>query len=376
MDERIYLDYNATTPCLPEVEEAFRRFALEEFGNPSSAHFYGKRAKEWLEKFRAQVAEFVGAESEEIIFTSGGTESNHLAIFGILWERLWERREGHLLVSAFEHPSVLKPAVRLLEMGFFVDFVPVSPEGYVDPDEVKKRLKKNTVLVSIMLANNEIGTIQPVKEIARICREREILFHTDACQAVGKIPVNVKEIDCDLMSFAGHKMYAPKGIGALFVRKGVKLSPLFLGGGQERGLRAGTEPLALIAALAKACEIAGSDLEEEVERQKFLKNKFLKGLQEIYPDLVVYGRPEATLPNTLTVSFKGLDAGELLARCPSICASTGAACHDRKGSTTLIAMGVPEELAKGTIRFSIGRFTNLFHIEKALSVLKGAIFSA
>ncbi len=376
MDERIYLDYNATTPCLSEVEETFRRFALEEFGNPSSAHFYGKRAKEWLEKFRAQVAEFVGAESEEIIFTSGGTESNHLAIFGILWERLWERREGHLLVSAFEHPSVLKPAVRLLEMGFFVDFVPVSPEGYVDPDEVKKRLKKNTVLVSIMLANNEIGTIQPVKEIARICREREILFHTDACQAVGKIPVNVKEIDCDLMSFAGHKMYAPKGIGALFVRKGVKLSPLFLGGGQERGLRAGTEPLALIAALAKACEIAGSDLEEEVERQKFLKNKFLKGLQEIYPDLVVYGRPEATLPNTLTVSFKGLDAGELLARCPSICASTGAACHDRKGSTTLIAMGVAEDLAKGTIRFSIGRFTNLFHIEKALSVLKGAIFSA
>ncbi|MDW8136120.1 MAG: cysteine desulfurase family protein [Thermodesulfobacterium sp.] len=367
--EVIYLDYNATTPCLPEVVSALESFSLRNFGNPSSSHLLGREAKRYLEDFRKVVAELLEAEPEEIVFTSGGTEANHLALLGIALEK----EKGHLLVSAFEHPSVLYPVLKLSERGFKVDFIPVSSEGYVEVEEVVKRIKRDTLLISVMLANNEIGTLQPIKEIAKICKERGILLHTDACQAVGKVPVSVKELQCDLLSLAGHKMYAPKGIGALFIRKGIKISPLFLGGGQERGLRAGTEPLALIAGLAKAAEIAQRDLKAEGERLLFLREKLWEGLQEIYPKVIRFGKPERTLPNTLMVSFVGLKGAELLSRMPQICASTGAACHDHKGSLTLSALGASPEISEGAVRFSLGRYTNLEEIEKALEILKDTL---
>ena len=364
MKDVIYLDYNATTPSLPEVIEEFRLYSAEYFANPSSAHKFGRFVRERLEEFRKKVAELINAETEEIIFTSGGTEANHLALLGIAISK----GKGHLLVSAFEHPSVLKPAVKLSEMGFEVDFVPVNSKGYVEPEEVKKRLKPNTILVSIMMANNEIGTIQPVKKIAEICREREIYFHTDACQAVGKIEVDVKEIGCDLLSMAGHKMYAPKGIGALYIRKGVEIEPIFLGGAQEKGIRAGTEFTGLIAAFAKASEIAKRDVTSEEERLIFLREKLFQGLKEIYPKLYRFGIPEETLPNTLAISFVGKSGAKILSDLPQICASTGSACHDRKGSQTLLALKLPQEISEGMIRFSIGRYTNLEDIEKTLQI--------
>jgi len=365
-DSPIYLDYNATTPLLPEVLSAFSFSAEVYFGNPSSAHILGRKAKEALEDFRRTIAQCLQAEPEEIIFTSGGTEANHLALFGVLLPH----PRAHLLVSSFEHPSILKPAVKLLEMGYDVDFVPVSHEGYVDPEEVKKRIKRNTKLVSIMLANNEIGTIQPIKEIALMCKERDILVHTDACQAVGKIPVAFKDLGVDLLTLAGHKIYAPKGIGALIVKKGLSLEPLFLGGGQERGFRSGTEPLPLIAALAKACEIVTQELPGEEERLIYLREYLYTGLKELYPKLYRYGLPDKTLPNTLTVSFVGLEGAKILLDLPQICASTGAACHDHKGSTTLHAMKVPIDVASGTIRFSLGRFTTLEEIERTIELFK------
>jgi len=364
--EPIYLDYNATTPVLPEVLSIFNLCAGEYFWNPSSGHVLGKRAKEALEGFRAKVAEALGASPEEVIFTSGGTESNHLALFGVLLQT----PRAHCLVSSFEHPSVLNPAVKLLEMGYEVDFVPVNPQGYVEPEEIKKRLKARTRLVSLMFANNEIGTLQPISEVAEVLKEREILFHTDACQAVGKVPVNFSQLGVDLLSLAGHKMYAPKGIGALLVKKGVNLSPLFLGGGQERGLRAGTEPLPLIAALAKACEIAQREVLAEAERLKFLREKLYQGLKALYPELYRYGDPAKTLPNTLTLSFVGKSGAKILADLPMLCASTGSACHDRKGSITLQALKVTPEVAEGTIRFSLGRFTTLEDIERVLAIFK------
>lgn len=362
----IYLDYNATTPCLPEVVEAFNLYSLESFANPSSQHILGKKVKEDLEKFRSTIAALINASPEEIFFTSGGTESNNLALFGIALVK----KKGHILVSAFEHPSVLKPAVKLLEKGFEVDFIPVNSQGYVEPEEVLKRIKKHTILVSIMLANNEIGTIQPIKEIAVICKEKEIVFHTDACQAVGKIKVDVQDLNCDLLSFSGHKMYAPKGIGVIYIRKGLKPSPLMFGGGQERGLRPGTESIGLIAALAKASEIVGRDLEYEGDRESLLREKLFQGLKEIYPKLYRYGIPEKTLPNTLTVSFVGKNSVKILEKLPQLCASTGAACHDRKVSTTLTALKVSPEVIEGTIRFSLGRYTTVEHIERTIAIFR------
>ncbi len=370
-DLYIYLDYNATTPLLPEVGEVLRYYAEEVFYNPSSAHVLGREAKRALEDARAKVAELIEAKPEEIIFTSSGTESNHLAILGLL--RRWELKTSkspHVIVSSFEHPSILNLAVKLLEWGYQVDFIPVSPEGYVDHEEVRKRLKANTFLVSVMLANNEIGTIQAIPEIAKICQERKIFLHTDASQAVGKILVSVGELNCDLLTISGHKLYAPKGIGALYVKKGIELEPLFYGGGQEMGLRPGTEPVALCCALAKACEIAKRDLPGEMERLKFFRERLYQGLKEIYPPLYRYGLPEKTLPNTLTVSFVGKRAEDILRDLPYLCASTGSACHDRKGSITLSAMKVKEEIALGTIRFSLGRFTTLEDVDTTLFYLK------
>jgi len=369
--EYIYLDYNATTPVLPEVGEILRYYAEEVFYNPSSGHALGRLAKEALEEAREKVASLIQAKKDEIIFTSSGTESNHLAILGYLRSYELKRgRKGHLIISSFEHPSILNLAVKLMEWGYSVDFLKVSPEGYVEVDDLKRKIRKETALVSVMLANNEIGTIQPIHELARLCKEYEVVFHTDACQAVGKIPVSVVELSCDMLTISGHKLYAPKGIGALFVKEGIKLEPLFYGGGQEKGLRPGTEPVPLCMALGKACEIAGRDLPGEMERLTFLRERLYQGLKEVYPKLYRFGLEDKTLPNTLTVSFVGISAENIFRALPQVCASTGAACHDRKGSITLSALKVAEEVAIGTIRFSLGRYTTIEDIERTIELFK------
>ncbi len=369
--EYIYLDYNATTPVLPEVGEILRYYAEEVFYNPSSGHALGRLAKEALEEAREKVASLIQAKKDEIIFTSSGTESNHLAILGYLRSYELKRgRKGHLIISSFEHPSILNLAVKLMEWGYSVDFLKVSPEGYVEVDDLKRKIRKETALVSVMLANNEIGTIQPIHELARLCKEYEVVFHTDACQAVGKIPVSVVELSCDMLTISGHKLYAPKGIGALFVKEGIKLEPLFYGGGQEKGLRPGTEPVPLCMALGKACEIAGRDLPGEMERLTFLRERLYQGLKEVYPKLYRFGLEDKTLPNTLTVSFVGISAENIFRAMPQVCASTGAACHDRKGSITLSALKVAEEVAIGTIRFSLGRYTTIEDIERTIELFK------
>ncbi|OAG27338.1 cysteine desulfurase family protein [Thermodesulfatator autotrophicus] len=369
MKSTIYLDYNATTPVLPEVKEVVVFYLTEAFGNPSCNHIIGKQAKEGLERARAELASLIEAEPPEIIFVSGGTEANNLAILG---SALAQDKKKHIITTQIEHPSVLNPMIRLLEMGFDVTFLPVDSQGYVDPDEVQKAIRPDTFLVSVMLVNNEIGTIQPVSEIGRLCCEKDVMFHTDAAQAVGKMPVSVKDLNCDLMTIAGHKMYAPKGIGALFLRKGLGLKPLFSGASQEGGLRPGTEPVALACGLGKAASMAKRDLLAEAQREFKLREKLYEGLKEIYPDLIRHGIPEKTLANTLSVSFPGLNASQILERMPELCASTGAACHDRAQaiSHVLSAMGVSKEIALGTIRFSLGRNTTAQDIEKALALFK------
>ncbi len=364
----IYLDHNATCPVLPEVAAALNVFLTEKFGNPSCRHLLGQAAKEALEEARAKVAALIAARPEEIIFLSGGTEANNLAILGTALAR----ERGHIVTSQIEHPSVLNPCVRLLELGYDVTFLPVDEKGEVDLAAFQRSLRPDTFLVTIMLANNETGVIQPVTEIGRICRERGIIFHIDAAQAVGKIPVSVRELNCDLLTIAGHKLYAPKGIGALFVRKGLKLQKLLYGAGQERGLRPGTEPVALAVGLGEACALARKDLVAEGERQRYLRERLFEGLKEIYPSLIRHGTPENTIPNTLSVSFPGWRGEELLAALPEICASTGAACHDQKATVShvLAAMGVTPEVALGTIRFSLGRGNSLADIEKALSLFQ------
>lgn len=369
MGRTLYFDYNATTPVLPEVAREVALYLTERFGNPSCGHILGRKAKGGLEEARARVAALIKAEPEEIYFVSGGTEANNLALFGTA---LAQKKKHHLITSRIEHPSVLNPCVRLLELGYDVNFVEVDATCRVDPEDVARLIREDTFLVSIMLANNETGVLQPVAEIARICREKGVLFHTDAAQAVGKIPVSVREIGCDLLTIAGHKLYAPKGIGALYVRKGLKLANVLFGAGQERGLRPGTEPVALAVGLGKAAAIATGDLEAEVRRERELREKLYQGLGEIFPGIVRHGDPEHTLPNTLSVSFPGHRGEEVLKALPRLCASTGAACHDRAVtiSHVLAAMGVPQEVAHGTIRLSLGRGTSLAEIEEALDLFR------
>ncbi len=365
----IYLDYNATCPVLPEVIEAVNLYMRERFGNPSSKHLVGEEAKDGLEWARKTLASLIEAEPEEIYFVSGGTEANNLAIIGTA---LTHSKKRHIITSRIEHPSVLNPCIRLLELGYDVSFVNVNSQGVVEPDEIIKHIRKETFLVSIMLANNETGVIQPVKKIGNICREKEILFHTDAAQAVGKIFVSVKDIGCDLLTIAGHKFYAPKGIGAIYIRKGVKIEKLLFGAGQENGLRPGTEPVPMAIGLGKAAEIVKNDLEAEAKRQKVLREKLYEGLKEIFPSLIRHGLPENTLPNTLSVAFPGHRGEEILKALPQICASTGAACHDRSEtiSHVLAAMNVSPEVAQGTIRFSLGRGTTLADIEETLELFR------
>jgi len=364
----IYLDHNATTPIQSEVLEAMLPYLQEEFGNPSSAHPYGRRAHDAIEHARSEVAALLGCLPGEVIFTSGGTEANNLAIRGVL-AAVESRR--HLVTSVVEHPAIETPCASLERHGFEVDRISVDPTGRVLPDELRARLRSDTAIVTVMLANNETGTVMPIAEIAAAAHTQGALVHTDAAQAVGKIPVQVDGLGIDLLSVAGHKLYAPKGVGALYVRRGTPIRPLLLGAGHERGLRPGTENVAEIVGLGRACALALEDMEEEAARVWALRDDLWARLQAEIPGVQLNGHPSERLPNTLNVSFPGVWGNAILAAAPEIAASTGSACHEEGESPSgvLVAMGIDPERALGAVRLSLGRGTIREHVENAAKAL-------
>jgi cysteine desulfurase len=367
---QIYLDYNATTPVAPSVVEAMTPFLNGHHGNPSSSHSMGRAAKEAIEDARVKIAGLLGCDRDEIVFTGCGTESNNLAIKGILLQGRPQNR-GHLVISAIEHPAVSQPARFLERSGFDVTVVGCDENGFVQPSVVEAALKPDTRLVSIMHANNEIGTIQPIRQIAEICHGRAVLVHTDASQSVGKIPTLVDELDVDLLTLAGHKFYGPKGIGVLFVREGIRLEPLLHGAGHENGIRAGTENTPYIVGLGQAAKLAAKCLDESAERMAELRDRLSDRLTQSIPELKINGKRSQRLPNTLNVSFPGVSGQEVLQRTPEICASTGSACHSDGSvtSATLAAMGcAPEEMA-GAVRLSVGWYTSEEEVDRAANLL-------
>lgn len=372
----IYLDYNATTPLTPEVIAAMRPFLEEHFGNPSSSHPYGRRAHQAVEKARSQVAALIGAAPDEVYFTSGGTEANNLAIRGIL--KAHAPRGGHIITSAIEHPAVTEVCYYLAAQGYKITTLPVDEYGRVSPEDLKKALRSETVLVSVMHANNEVGTLQPIKTLATLAHQSNIYFHTDAAQSPGKIPVDVDDLGVDLLSIAGHKFYAPKGVGALFVRRGTVLEKILFGAGQERNLRPGTENVLEIVGLGQAAEQAQQDLSENNSHFQVLRDRLQSRLEMALPSGMIHvnGHPDERLPNTLSVAFKNIEADKLLATINNeVAASAGSACHaDRvEISSVLQAMHVPVEWAKGTVRLSVGRMTNEAQIDQAVGVITRAI---
>lgn len=367
----IYLDYNATTPVAPEVLEAMLPFLREQYGNPSSTHACGRRAHEAIEKARAQVAALIGSAAQEIVFTSGGTEASNLAIRGAALARPQRR---HVLTSTFEHPATAESCAWLERNGFRVSRAPVGPDGRIRPEEAARLLDDEIGLVSVMHANNELGTLQPVAEIARLARAKGAVVHTDAAQSVGKIPVDVDSLGVDLLSIAGHKLYAPKGVGALYVRSGTRLETLLSGAGHERGMRPGTENVAGIVALGKACDIAEREIISEQMRLRGLREHLLQKLRAAVPGLELHGHPRERLPNTLFVSFPRMTGSRLLDAVPELHASMGSACHSGSHApcASLLAIGVPPELAVGPVRLSIGRDTTVNEVERAAAMLAAA----
>lgn len=379
----IYLDYNATTPIDPAVREAMLLYLGDHFGNPSSTHLYGKTAHEAVDRARLQVAQFLGAEPDEIVFTGGGSEASNHAIKGAVFakpHRFFGRwaRDAHIITSAVEHPATLQPCEFLKRLGCRITVLPVDRTGMVDPFDAFKAIDRRTTLVSIMHSNNEVGTVQPIREIADIAHERGVLVHTDAAQSIGKLPVNVKELGVDLLSVAGHKLYAPKGIGVLYVRRGVKLEPLIHGAGHEGGRRAGTENVPYIVALGTACELARQSLPAATEKLRQLRDRLWQRLYAALGDHVVLnGHPEKRLPNTLNVNFAGWIGADLLQAVPEIAASTGSACHEGHVSLSpvLSAMKVPPEMGRGAVRLSVGRFTTEEEVDRAAEALIGGFTS-
>ena len=359
---RIYLDYNASTPIDPAVAAAMRPFFEDHYGNPSSGHWAAAAAKAALETARGQVAELLGCHDDEVVFTSGGSEANNLAVKGVFFAL---RGKGdHIVTTRIEHPATVEPCRFLERLGARVSYLPVDGTGRIDPDDLRKAITPRTILVSIMHANNEVGTIQPIAECAGIAREHGVLFHTDAAQSVGKIPTGVDALGVDLLSVAGHKTYAPKGVGALYVRRGVSLEPLIHGAGHEGGRRAGTESALLAVGLGKACQLA-RDL-APMDRVRALRDHFWQQLQKRFGNRVALnGHPIHRLPNTLNVSFVGLVGAEILKRLDGVAATTGSACHSGRIelSPVLEAMGVPAEVGMGAVRFSLGRGTTQDEID-------------
>lgn len=373
----IYLDYNATTPVDPAVTEAMLPYLREHFGNPSSSHAFGTTAHAAVDQARRQVAELINARPDEIVFTSGGSEASNHALKGVIFAQprgLFGRwaRDAHVITSAVEHPATLQPCEFLRRLGCRITIVPVDRHGCVDPDAVRKAIDRRTRLVSIMHANNEVGTLQPIRALAALAHERGVLVHTDAAQSLGKIPVDVRELGVDLLSVAGHKLYAPKGIGALYVRRGVTLEPLIHGAGHEEGRRAGTENVPYLVGLGAACAVARQSLPQASDRLRHLRDRLWELLRSgLGDDVILNGHPEQRLPNTLNVNFLGHVGAQLLQKIPEIAASTGSACHEGAVclSPVLKAMGVPPRIGQGAVRLSVGRFTTEEEIDRAAELL-------
>ena len=368
----IYLDYNATTPIDPRVAEAMTPYIRSEYGNPSSSHALGTRAKVAVEEARGKVAALLECNPEEIVFTSGGSESNNYIIKGVAYT--YRAKGNHIITSSIEHPSVLNPCRHLEELGYRISYAPVDEFGMVRAEEIERLITDKTILVTIMHANNETGTIQPINEISKICKKHGVLLHADAAQSIGKIPVSVEDLGVDFLAVAGHKLYAPKGIGAAFVRRGISIEPLIHGAGHENGRRAGTENVIFEVALGKACEIAGSEIKNTSVRE--LTEYFYDKLKTRFGDTITLnGHPTERLPNTLNIGFLGHEGHDILDTLNGVAASTGSACHS--GLTTvspvLKAMGTDERAARGAVRFSLGRFTTRDEIKAVIEKLSGLI---
>ncbi len=370
----VYLDHNATTPVLPEVVDAMIPYLREHFGNPSSGHVYGRRAREAVARARGQVAALLGCDEDEVVFTSGGTEASNLAIRGAL-EAAGARRG--VVTTVIEHPATLGPCAWLEARGHRVVRIGVDRDGRADIAAAQPAIDSDTALVTVMHANNETGVLQPISELTSIAHAHGALIHTDAAQSLGKVPVRVRDLGVDLASFAGHKLYAPKGVGALYLRSGTPLSPFALGAGHERGLRPGTENVASIVGLGVACEIAARDLETEATRVRALRDALWSQLAAAIPGLALNGHPELRLPNTLSVRFPDISGTALLAGAPEVAASTGSACHDGHdvASAVILAMGVDPVAALGSVRLTLGRGTTAADIDRASAALIKAAHS-
>ena len=371
----IYLDYNATTPIDPQVAQAMLPYIHQHFGNPSSGHAYGQRAKAAVDQARSQIASLLGCQEPEIIFTSGGTEANNYAIKGVAGA--YRDQGNHIITSAVEHPAVIQVCRYLESTGCAVTYLPVDEFGLVDPQQVQNAITPQTILVSIMHANNEVGTIEPIREIADIAHQHGILVHADCAQSVGKIPVKVDALGVDLLSVAGHKLYGPKGIGALYVRNGVRLEKLIHGANHEMDWRAGTENVIQIAGLGEACQMIEQNLPAYQLHMQQMRDRLEAGLKAHFAGLRINGHPDLRLPNTCSVSFPGQEANTMLEQMHGVAASAGAACHsDRvEVSSVLEAMHIPLEYAMGTLRFSVGRYTTADEIDRAISEIMQVVDS-
>jgi len=366
----IYLDNAASTQIHEDVLNSMLPYLKEQYGNPSSIHRYGRLAHKAIEKARKQIASLINAEPSEILITSGGTESNNTALMGIAMKNL----SSQIITSSIEHDAILEPCKKLERNGFDVDYLPVNQFGMVEPLDLKNHISEKTSLVSIMFGNNEVGTIQAISDLSKICNENNIPFHTDAIQAVGKIPINVKELGIDLMSISSHKLYGPKGIGALYIKNGIDIDPVILGGGQERGLRSGTENVANIVGFGKACEIAKNNLQKNTSYTKELRDTLIEKVLNEIPEVTLNGHPKSRLPNNTHFTFLGVNGEDLIIKLDEygIAASTGSACsvNTQKASHVLQAMGFSLEQITGSLRLTLGIFNDQKEIEQTVDALK------
>ncbi len=369
----IYLDNAASTQIHEDVLNSMLPYLKEQYGNPSSIHRYGRLAHKAIEKARKQIASLINAEPSEILLTSGGTESNNTALRGIAMKNT----SGQIITSSIEHDAILEPCKKLEQNGFDVDYLPVNKFGMVDSSVLKSHISDKTILVSIMFGNNEVGTIQLISELSKTCNENNIPFHTDAVQAVGKIPLDVKKLGIDLLSISSHKLYGPKGIGALYIKNGIDIDPVILGGGQERGLRSGTENVANIVGFGKACEIAKNNLNENITQMKKLRDNLVEKVLNEIPEVVLNGHPQSRLPNNAHFTFLGVNGEDLIIKLDEygIAASTGSACsvNTQKASHVLQAMGFSLEQITGSLRLTIGIFNDQKEIDQTVDILKKVV---
>jgi len=372
---RIYLDHAATTPAHPDVVKAMLPYFTDAFGNPSSIYACGQEARGAVEEARAKVAKLIGARSEEIIFTSGGTEADNYALKGIAYAN--EHKGNHIITTSIEHHAVMEACKFLQSRGFRITYLPVDEYGLVDPGDVRRAITGRTILISVMHANNQVGTIEPVEEVGKIARGAGVYFHTDAVQTMGHIPVNVDKLEVDLLAISAHKFYGPKGVGALYVRKGTRLVSLMHGGEQEKRCRAGTENVPGIVGLGRAVELAGQEIGKEAERLTYLRDKLIKGLEGKIDHIRLNGHPTRRLPNNVNVNVDFVEGESMLLNLDleGICASTGSACSSvsLEPSHVLLALGVPAEKAHGSLRFTLGRENTEADVERVLEVLPGIV---